>query len=259
MNDSFSLTAILPVVFFALVIAVIAFVIRRTTPERILTGFPTVIYWAAIAWGVIWLGRAVLDVTRTLTAERVPIHFEVSPFWPSVPEQVAVQWGSATIDTLGINDGFTQASAHVTGLSLAARALIAVDITAQALAVVLLCALIARVAQGVKSGNVFSSRRMSELRNSGIAFFTLGVAALFANGFSQSMIFAEARPRSVGWTESVWSVPADTLASQVFGIVSWSWSVSAPTWVFAAAVVVLAVAMVLKRGSELSSDTEGLI
>ena len=259
MNYSFSLSTFTPVLLFAIVMAVIAVVVRRTTPERMMIGLPAVIQWSSIGFGTLWLGRALIDIVKTLFSERVPVRIEVSPFWPKIPAEVTVQRGTATVDTLGINDGFSQAAAHVTGLSTAARSLIAVDIAMNALAVVLLCVIVARVAYEVRTGDIFTSRRIAELRYSGITFFTLGIAALVANGYAQSLILAEARPRFVTWSEPIWTAPAESLATQVFGIVQWSWSVSAPSWVFVAAVVTLTASMVLKRGSDIASDTEGLI
>lgn len=249
----------LPVALLALVIALVAFVIRGKAPEERVQLLAHATKWGA--WAV--AGFATLssarEIYRALFSESVPVRIETSPFWPTLPNEVSAVMGSAQVDELSVQDGFTQANIHLIGLSATTRGLIALDSSAQLVAVVVLCLLIARVASGVDRGRVFDSVRGKDLVVSGAIFLVSGITATLTNGFSQSAILSEARPRQFSFDDMSWTVTATDAHTQVFGIVSWSWGLSAPVWTFVAAAVAFIAAMVMRRGSQLETDTKGLI
>ena len=249
----------IPVALLALVLALVALVLRGKTPEERVQLLAHTTKWGA--WAV--AGAAMLssarDIYRALFGESVPARVEASPFWPALPHEVSAVLGSARVDELNVHDGFTQANIHLIGLSATTRGLIALDSFAQLVAVVVLCLLIARVANGVVRARLFDSVRGKDLIVSGIIFLVSGVTATVANGFSQSAILNEARPRQFSFDDMSWTVTATDAHTQVFGIVSWSWGLSAPGWTFIAAAVAFIAAMVMRRGSQLETDNDGLI
>lgn len=243
----------------AVVAILLAVIIRGKQPdERVALLAHTTKWGAWVVAGISALSFA-RDIYHALFSASVPVHIEVSPFWPVLPREVSAELGSARVDTLAVNDGFTQANIHVTGLSAVTRGLIALDSFAQLVAVVVLCLLIARLASGVIRGRVFDVVRGRDLVLAGSIFVASGISALFANGFSQMAILSEARPRQFSFDTMTWTVTATDAHTQVFGIVAWSWSLSAPVWTFVAAAVAFIAAMVMRRGNQLEVENEGLI
>lgn len=248
-----------PVAVVALVVAFVGIVVRGKSPEERVRVVARVSQWGA--WGVVavWTLGTAKEMYRALFSVSVPVAIEVSPFWPIMPPEVTATPGTARVDTIGLEDGFTQANVHLTGLSSVTRGLIALDMFAQFVAVVILCLLVVRVASGVMRGSVFDSVRARDLVIAGGIFLVSGVTAFVANGWSNMAILNEARPRQISFIDSTWTATATDGFSRVFGFVSWSWSVSAPVWTFVAAALAFVAAMVMRRGSQLETDNQGLI
>ena len=248
-----------PVMFGGLVVAVIALIVRGRTPDQRVRLIARIAQWGSLGVGVLYAFSAVRDIYKTVVNESVAARIEVSPFWPVTPREVSVASRPAHVDIQQLGDGFTSAHVHLTGLSATTRGLIALDYFAQLLAVVALCLLIARVARGIADGKLFEQLRARELVIAGTVFGITGATALFANGFAQAGIMNEAAPRQIAFSDMSWTGTATDSISQVFGIISWSWSVNAPTWTFIAAVIAFVAAMVVRRGNQLESENEGLI
>lgn len=259
MNFNGFLAVALLITATSLAVALSAFVIKGRAPEERVQLLAHATKWGAWAVAGVAMLSTSRDIYRALFSESVPVRIEVSPFWPTLPREVSAVLGSARVDELSVQDGFTQANIHLIGLSATTRGLIALDSFAQLVAVVVLCLLIARVANGVVRGRVFDAVRGKDLVVSGAIFLVSGVTATLANGFSQSAILSEARPRQFSFDDMSWTVTATDAHAQVFGIVSWSWGLSAPVWTFIAATVAFIAAMVMRRGSQLETDSEGLI
>lgn len=245
--------------FLALVVALVALIVNGRSPEQRVRLLSRIVQWGALGTGVAYLVSVSRDIYRALFNVAVPAHIEVSPFWPTTPHQVSVASRPAHVDASQLGDGFASANVHLTGLSATTRGLIALDYFAQLLAVVALCLVIARVARGIANGTLFESLRARDLVVSGTVFAVSGFVALIANGLSQAGIMNEAAPRQVELSDPTWTASATESAWQVFGVLHWSWSASAPTWTFAAAAVAFVAAMVVRRGNQLESENEGLI
>lgn len=259
MNFNGFLAVALLITATSLAVALSALVVRGRTGEERVQLLAHATKWGAwVVAGFATLSSA-RDIYRALFSESVRVRIEASPFWPTLPNEVSAVLGSARVDELSVQDGFTQANIHLIGLSATTRGLIALDSFAQLVAVVVLCLLIARVASGVVRGRVFDSVRGKDLAVSGTIFLVSGITATLANGFSQSAILSEARPRQFSFDDMSWTVTATDAHTQVFGIVSWSWGLSAPVWTFVAAAVAFIAAMVMRRGTQLETDTKGLI
>lgn len=249
----------LPVTFAALVVAIVALIVRGRTPEQRVRLIARITQWGSMGAGVVYLFNAARDIYRAIAHSSVAVQIEVSPFWPSLPPGAKVATRSAIVDAGALGDGFTTANVHLTGLSVMTRSLIASDYFAQMLAVVTLCLLITRIARGIAEGELFDSIRARELVIAGTVFAITGLTALVANGFAQMGIMNEAAPRQIQLDDVVWSATANETAWQVFGILRWSWSVNAPIWTFVAAVIAFVASMVVRRGNQLESENEGLI
>lgn len=259
MNVEGYIVLAVPLVVIALIVSLVALVIRGRSPEERVRLLARITHWGAWGVAVLWTLGAGREIYRALFSASVPVAIEASPFWPQLPPQVAATPGTARIDTTGVNDGFSHATIHLSGLSTMTRGLLALDMFAQLVAVVVLCLLIARLAGGVLRGRVFDAVRGRELVLAGGIFGLSGLTALFANGFANSAVLAEARPRQISFSDSSWTANATDAHTQIFGIVSWTWSLSAPTWTFIAAAVAFITAMVMRRGTQLENDNEGLI
>jgi hypothetical protein len=207
----------------------------------------------------IWLAGSVREIFRTLFSESVSVHIGVSPFWPVLPKEVNATPGTAHVDTGVPDDGFTQANIHLSGLSGSTRGLIALEHIAGALSVLVLCLLVGRLAGGIVRGRVFDSVRGKDLVVAGTIFFVAGLTETIANAVTQMAILSEAAPRQFSWDMTSWTATPTDSHTQVFGVVAWSWSPSAPTWPFIAAAVAFIAAMVMRRGKQLETETEGLI
>ncbi len=258
-NPMYLLLLVLPIALFAIAIALAAVVIRGRSPENRIRLLAQVTRWGA--WGVaaLWLAGSAREIFRVLFSASVSVQIGVSPFWPVLPNEVSATPGTAQVETGVFDDGFTQANIHLSGLSGETRGLIALENIAGALSVLILCLLVGRLAGGIVRGRVFDSVRGKDLVIAGAIFFGSGLTEMIANAFRQMAILDEAAPRQFSWDTTSWTASPTEAHTQVFGVVAWAWSPSAPTWPFIAAAVAFIAAMVMRRGNQLETETEGLI
>jgi hypothetical protein len=249
----------IPLLGIALVVGALAVAVRDRTPEQRVRLLARVVYWAV--WGSAALVTFVSgkEIARSLWSASVPVSIEVSPFWPVTPPEVSATPGPAVVDVTGTGDGFSSATVHLIGLSGGTRALLALDQAAVLIAVVALCVLVARLARGVLQGSVFGVVKAREFVIAGGVFVVTAMTALIANALAHSAILTEAMPRQISFDTRHWTGTAIDGHSDVFGVVSWSWSLDAPTWIWVAAALSFVIGLVIRRGNQLEVDTEGLI
>lgn len=241
------------IALFLLVVVIVLFVRAARRARR--TGDPSPMISITLTVSAFWAALSVLGLlvtlVNTLTASAVTLDVPVREFWPQLPSGVVAEGASATRD----GGGFTTAQLSVEGLSVTARVLWAASQALGMLVPATIAALIAVACFQLLAGRAFApvGARMAT-----ITAVVVAVGASVGQVLGQiagSMASAELFDIGGGrWEEipgiedpfAAW-IPDSTL------------SVTFPFWPIAAGLAFAALAAILRYGSRLQRDTEGLV
>lgn len=247
------------VVAAALVAALSAAVVVIFTRSRMRAtladdGVPPVIrvtFVAAVLWAGISIVGALVTAIATLVQAEVPITVPTGVYWPALPDGAFVEGTSAT----RTGGGFGSADVLVEGLSLGARICWAIGQALWWLLPGAVAAMVALACYRLIRGRVFAPVLSRMSMATAVVVSLGGVAAQVLSDVAGSMASTELLSYSGGGYDEVAGVEnvLDAWWPQA------AFGVSIPFWPIAAGLAFAALAVVLRNGTRLQQDTEGLV
>lgn len=233
-------------------IAVVFFV--RSSAGASHDGEPAVIrvtFWVTLLWAGIAIAGALVTAVATLVQSAVQITVPTAAYWPALPEGAFVEGASAT----RTDGGFTDADVVVEGLSTGARVCWAIGQALWWLVPGAVGALVAMSCYQLLRGRAFAPvlSRMSMV--TAVVVCLGGIGAQVLSDIAGSMASTELLAYSGGGFEEVAGID-DVLDAW------WPdpmFSVTLPFWPIAAGLAFAALAVILRNGTRLQRDTEGLV
>lgn len=232
---------------------VIAFVAAARRARR--TGDPSPLVSVTLSVSALWAAVCVIAATivvlTTLMQEDVRITVPVQEFWPQLPDGTVVEGPTAT----RVGGGFVTAEILATGLSTAVRVCWAIGQGLGILVPGVIAALIAIACFQLIAGRTFAPvvSRMAWITAAVVA--AGGVTAQVLNDVAGTMAAAQILTWSSGRYEEVAGI------EDVFH--AWlpraGFEITFPFWPLAAGLAFAALAIILRHGSRLQRDTEGLV
>lgn len=210
-----------------------------------------VTFWVALLWAGIAIVGALVTAVATLVQSAVQITVPTAAYWPALPEGAFVEGASAT----RTDGGFTAADVVVEGLSTGARVCWAIGQALWWLVPGAVGALVAMSCYQLLRGRAFALvlSRMSMV--TAVVVCLGGIGAQVLSDIAGSMASAELLAYSGGGYEEVAGID-DVLDAW------WPdpmFSVTLPFWPIAAGLAFAALAVILRNGTRLQRDTEGLV
>jgi len=208
------------------------------------------LFLAAACAGISVLA-VIITTLSTLLSPAVWMTVPVREFWPELPAGVVVEGTSATRSY----GGFTSAELSVEGLSTAARVMWAISQALGILVPATIAALIAIACFQVLAGRTFAPV---------VARMAMITAVVVAAGASAGQVLGDiagsmASAQLFDYTSARWEdIPGmeDPLAAW---IPHSTLAIAFPFWPIAAGLAFAALATILRYGSRLQRDTEGLV
>lgn len=210
-----------------------------------------VTFWVALLWAGIAIIGALVTAVSTLVQNAVQITVPTAAYWPTLPEGAFVEGASAT----RISGGFTAADVVVEGLSAGARVCWAIGQALWWLVPGAVAAMVALSCFQLLRGRAFAPvlSRMSMV--TAVVVSLGGIGAQVLSDIAGSMASSELLEYSGGGYEKVAGID-DVLDAwwpdPVF-------SVTLPFWPIAAGLAFAALAVILRNGTRLQRETEGLV
>ncbi|MEV7632304.1 hypothetical protein AB0N64_07855 [Microbacterium sp. NPDC089318] len=210
-----------------------------------------VAFWVALLWAGIAIVGALVTIVSTLVQSAVQITVPTAEYWPMLPEGAFIEGASAT----RTGGGFTAADVTVEGLSLGARVCWAVGQALWWLVPGAVAAMVALSCLQLMRGRAFAPvlSRMSMVTAAVVCFG--GIAAQVLSDIAGSMASTELLSYSGGGYDEVAGID-DVLDAWWPDAV---FSVTLPFWPIAAGLAFAALAVILRNGTRLQRDTEGLV
>lgn len=242
----------------AVVVAVIGTIVvfagtalRRARGGREASSTAVVTMWIAAAWAALSVVGGVVAVVGGLLQPDVTITVPVQEFWPALPAGAVVDGMSAA----RVSGGFTSAELSIAGLSAGARVLWAVSQGLAWLLPAAIAGLLAVACHQLRAGRAFAPVVARMAMITAVVVAVGGVAMQVTGDIAGSMAAAE----TLRWTSAEYlDVPGIEDALQAW----WpqpGFGVTFPFWPLAAGLGFAALAAVLRFGSRLQRDTEGLV
>lgn len=210
-----------------------------------------VTFWVALLWAGIAIVGALVTAVSTLVQSAVQITVPTAVYWPALPEGAFVEGASAT----RTGGGFTAADVVVEGLSVGARVCWAIGQALWWLVPGAVAAMVALSCLQLLRGRAFAPvlSRMSMV--TAVVVCAGGIGAQVLSDIAGSMASTELLAYSGGGFEEVAGID-DVLDAW------WPdpmFSVTLPFWPIAAGLAFAALAVILRNGTRLQRDTEGLV
>ena len=210
-----------------------------------------VTFWVTLLWAGIAIAGALVTAVATLVQSAVQITVPTAAYWPALPEGAFVEGASAT----RTDGGFTAADVVVEGLSTGARVCWAIGQALWWLVPGAVGALVAMSCYQLLRGRAFAPvlSRMSMV--TAVVVCLGGIGAQVLSDIAGSMASTELLAYSGGGFEEVAGID-DVLDAW------WPdpmFSVTLPFWPIAAGLAFAALAVILRNGTRLQRDTEGLV
>ncbi|MFS2279740.1 hypothetical protein V2S04_02820 [Microbacterium sp. OR21] len=231
-------------------VAVVAFA-RAGVRGRGESSVIRVTFWVALLWAGIAIIGALVTAVSTLVQSVVQITVPTAAYWPTLPEGAFVEGASAT----RTGGGFTAADVVVEGLSVGARVCWAIGQALWWLVPGAVAAMVALSCLQLLRGRAFAPvlSRMSMV--TAVVVCAGGIGAQVLSDIAGSMASTELLSYSGGGFEEVAGID-DVLKAW------WPdpmFSVTVPFWPIAAGLAFAALAVILRHGTRLQRDTEGLV
>lgn len=237
-------------VLVALLAAIVALV-RKHPDQRDDTATLKVVRVGALVYGVVVVLATTAAVIGQLTNDVVEVALPTQTFWPWVPEDVEIhRAGDATI----VGGGFTEALVSLEGLSVNARALLALGSLAQGLTQLAVTAAVYLLAQRLLKGEPFQPVLSRAVMVAAVALIVGGILWQVCFSIGESMAARDALtiegwgyPDALGIED-----PTSLLPQPTFGL-------TIEFWPIFTGMALAAVAAAFRRGERLQRDTRGLI
>lgn len=234
--------------FLAAVVAVIVSIARARGGEAVVRiTFVIAVIWASVCI----VGAGFTAIATIHDGSGTHITFPVQTFWPQLPSGTILEGMTAELES----GGFTEVTGTVSGLSLGTRILWAASQALWWLIPGTIAALLALACRGLLHGRAFTPIV------SRMAMITAGVVAV--GGIVAQMLGDTAGSMASTQVLQWASAQYEEVAGIEDGIQAW-WPdpalfIELPFWPIAAGLAFATLAAVLRYGSELQRDTEGLV
>lgn len=202
---------------------------------------------AVVCAGICTAMGVILAVT-TLTMADVPVSVPVEQFWPGLPPGASIEGTTATL----VGGGFHTADLVASHLSAGTRITLALSHLLTWLTPAMIAALVALACFQLIAGRAFAPvvARMATI--TAVTVLIGGIAAQVLGDVASSMAASEI----LSWSGA-------SLPTADASLDSWwpkaTLSIAVPFWPIAACIAFAALAAVLRYGSRLQRDTEGLV
>ncbi|QAY60026.1 hypothetical protein ET475_08500 [Microbacterium protaetiae] len=251
---SFSWVHLLILLLAVAVIVLVLVLAVRSWRRHAIDGVIGVTLTGSALYGAIALIIAIGTVIDVLTSQDVTISVPVNEYWPQLPPGAEITPGpSAT----RVGGGFTTADLQVEGLSAGARVLWASGLAAGLLAQVAIAALIAVACFQLLRGAAFAQIVANLATVTAVVVLVGGIAAAVLCDIAGSMAAQQVLSvTSAQWSNvpSAWADWDPTMLLPKPGL-----RIEFPFWPVGAGLGFAALAAVLKYGTRLQRDTEGLV
>jgi len=240
---------------FALIATTIVVFATATARARSTDGSPIVVrvtLWVAVAWAVFSVIGATVIALTTLMQDDIRVIVPVQEFWPQLPDGVVVEGPTATI----WGGGFTSAELLTRDLSTGVRSMWAI---AQAFAWLVpgtIAAMIAVACYQLLAGRAFAPVVARMAMVTAVVVATGGIAAQVLGDIAGSMASTELL--FVGASRTPADIPGIEHVLDAWWPAA-TFSITFPFWPIAAGLAFAALAAILRYGSRLQRDTEGLV
>lgn len=233
-------------------LAVVVFLLRRGPSGEDDTTALRVIRTGSLIYGALVAVATAVALAGTLFSDVVQVSVPTYPFWPTLPDGVAVDFeGDASI----AGGGFTKAELSLAGLSLGARAMLAAGGLIQGLVHLAVTVSVYLLARRLLQGDPFRPVLSRTVNGAAVALAVGGVLWQVFLGIGESMAAREAL-EIVGWTydESLGiDDPASLLPRPTI------FSVFVDFWPILTGIALAAVAAAFRYAERLQRDTVGLV
>lgn len=245
-----------PIVWIGLAVLIgltIAFITASRRAKR--TGDPSPLVGVTLSVSALWAAvcaiAATIVVLTTLMQDDIRITVPVQEFWPQLPEGTVVEGPTAT----RVGGGFVTAEILATGLSTAVRVCWAIGQGLGILMPGVIAALLAIASFQLIAGRTFAPvvSRMAWVTAAVVA--AGGIASQVMNDVAGTMAATELLASGAGHYVEVAGI------EDVFA--AWlprpGLEITFPFWPLAAGLAFAALAIILRHGSRLQRDTDGLV
>ncbi|UCR87936.1 hypothetical protein [Mycetocola spongiae] len=197
------------------------------------------------------LGTIIL-VLNTLLAPTVSVRLPVAPFWPTLPPGAQIEGPTASV----VGGGFLSADVQVEGLTVGTRVLLAVESLGTGVLLVTLGALILLLCSNLLAGKPFTGTLVRALGAAAGIVLLAGFALQICGDLGAWRASAEA----LSVTSASWPATVDLeLLGTPYGQPLPTERMNVSLWPIAVSLVLLVLAGLIRAGSRLQRDSEGLI